>query len=191
MRKITRADIQTNEEYLKERDQRRKEVIALKKKRRIDLGNRISLTFENRETIRYQIQEMMRVEHITDDKKIQFEIDVYNELIPSPGALSATLFIEIPDQEQIRRVLDSMQGLDAPNTLYMTIGSDKIFAEFEPGHSKEDRIAAVHYIRFQFTPEQIAKFGEAQVELLVRHPKYEATTALTQEQKQELMKDFQ
>lgn len=191
MRKITRADIRTNEDYLKERDQRRKEVIALKKKRRIDLGNRISLTFENRETISYQIQEMMRVEHIADEKKIQFEIDVYNELIPPPGALSATLFIEIPDQEQIRAVLDSLQGLDAANMLYITIGGDKIFAEFEPGHSKEDRIAAVHYIRFQLSPEQIAKFKDAQVELLARHPKYEATTALTQEQKQELIKDFQ
>ena len=191
MRKLTRDDILANEEYLKARDERRKEIIALKKRRRIDVGKRISLTFENRDTMKYQIQEMMRVEHITDPEKIQFEIDVYNELIPPPGSLSATLFIEISDQSQIRAVLDSFQGLDAPNTLYITVGSEKIFAEFEQGHSKEDRISAVHYIRFQFSDQQIRRFAESQVEVRVEHPAYQATTALTQDQKQEIMKDFQ
>lgn len=191
MRKLTREDILTNEEYLKARDERRREIIALKKKRRVDVGKRISLTFENRDTMKYQIQEMMRVEHITDPDKIQFEIDVYNELIPPPGSLSATLFIEISDQSQIRAVLDSFQGLDAPNTLYITVGSEKIFAEFEQGHSKEDRISAVHYIRFQFSDQQIRRFAESQVEVRVEHTAYQATTALTQDQKQEIMRDFQ
>lgn len=191
MRRLTREDILTNEEYLKIRDQRRSEMIALKRKRRVEVGKRMSLTFENRETVAYQIQEMMRVEHITDPEKIQSEIDVYNELIPPPGSLSATLFIEIPDMEQIRGVLDTFQGLDGPDTMFMTAGGGKSFAEFEPGHSKEDRIAAVHYIQFRFTQEQIRKFAESQVEVQVNHPAYQATAALTQEQKQELMKDFQ
>lgn len=191
MKRVTKDDIVTNEEYLKIRDEKRKQMIALKKKRRLDVGKRISLTFENRETVAYQIQEMMRVEHITDSQKIQHEIDVYNELIPPPGSLSATLFIEIPEASLVRPVLDTFQGLDGPDKLYMLVGGDKVFAEFEPGHSKEDRISAVHYIRFSFTENQIRRFGESQVEIHVRHPAYEATVALTQEQKQVLMKDFQ
>lgn len=191
MRRLTREDILTNDEYVKIRDGRRAEMIALKKKRRIEVGKRLSLTFENRETVAYQIQEMMRVEHITDPQKIQYEIDVYNELIPPPGSLSATLFIEVPDMSQIRAVLDTLQGLDGPDTLFMTVDGEKSFAEFEPGHSKEDRIAAVHYIQFRFTQEQIRRFAESQVEIQARHPAYQAATALTQEQKQELMRDFQ
>src|SRR4051794_4295465 len=80
MKRVTRQDILSNEEYLKIRDEKRREMIALKKKRRIDVGKKISLTFENRDTVIYQIQEMMRVEHIEEEEKIQHEIDVYNEL---------------------------------------------------------------------------------------------------------------
>lgn len=190
MNKIASTELLSNEEYLKIRDDKRREIIALKKKRRIEVGSHISFTFENRETVTYQIQEMMRVENITDEKKIQFEVDMYNDLIPDPGSLSATLFIEIPETDQIRNVLDTLQGLDSPEAVHMTIGKEKVFAEFEKGHSKEDRISAVHYVRFSLSEDQAKKFSDAQVEIHVNHPKYKASTALTSEQKEQIARDL-
>jgi hypothetical protein len=191
VKKLERADIQNNEDYLKERETRRKQIIALKNLRRIEVGDRLAFTFENRETARYQIQEMMRVEHITDEQKMQYEIDVYNDLIPEDGSLSATMFIQITDPEIIKPVLDSMQGLDRADTVFIRVGGDRVFAEFEAGHSKEDRISAVHYVRFRFTPEQIARIRKSDVQLVVQHPAYQARTVLSQIQKDELAKDFE
>lgn len=191
MKKLTRSDIKGNEEYLNERDQRRRDIIALKKARRVEVGDRLSFTFENRETIQYQIQEMMRVERISDEDKIQFEIDIYNEMIPEDGALSATLFIEIPEMLQIKPILDTFQGLDQVGVVYMTVDGEKTPAEFEPGHSKEDRISAVHYIRFRLTPEQIRQFKNARVEIHVDHPTYVANAVLSDDQRARLAEDFQ
>jgi hypothetical protein len=191
MKKVTASDIIPTEEYLKIREARRREIINLKNRRRISIGPRISLTFENRETVIYQIQEMTRVENITDPEKIQHEIDVYNELIPDANCLSATLFIEISDNSQIKEILDKMQGLDEEGIMFLTLGGNKILAEFESGHSKEDRISAVHYVRFRFTSDQTNKFMEAQIEIHVEHPQYKASTALTSEQKKELSRDLE
>jgi hypothetical protein len=191
MKKVTASDIIPTEEYLKIREARRREIINLKNRRRISIGPRISLTFENRETVIYQIQEMTRVENITDPEKIQHEIDVYNELIPDANCLSATLFIEISDNSQIKEILDKMQGLDEEGIMFLTLGGNKILAEFESGHSKEDRISAVHYVRFRFISDQTNKFMEAQIEIHVEHPQYKASTALTSEQKKELSRDLE
>jgi hypothetical protein len=190
MKKVEASEIVSNKEYLKTREGRRKEIISLKSRRRISIGPRISLTFENRDTVIYQIQEMMRVENIIDQQKIQDEIDVYNDLIPEKHCLSATLFIEISDNSQVKEILDKMQGLDAQGMMFLNVGSEKIAAQFEPGHSKEDRISAVHYVRFCFTPDQAKRFIESQIEIHVLHPQYKASTALTSEQKRELARDL-
>ncbi|HEY7162035.1 MAG TPA: DUF3501 family protein [Acidobacteriota bacterium] len=190
MKKITRADIISNEGYLRERDDRRKRIIALKNKRRVQVGSLLSFTFENRETLKYQIQEMMRAERIQDDDKIQFEIDTYNTLIPEPGSLSATMFIEIQEVDQMKSTLDRLQGLDHEGSVLLKLGRDRIPAEFEPGHSKKDRISAVHYVMFKLTPEQIRNFVSSPAEIQVRHPEYCATAALTEEQREEIAKDL-
>lgn len=190
MRKLTTADVMRNEEYMKQREDRRKEIIAKKKFRRVGVGEQISFTFENHDTVLYQIQEMLRVERINDDEKIQQEVDVYNELIPEDGSLSATMFIEIPDMERIKTILDAFQGLDRPNTVFLKIGGGQSFAEFEEGHSKEDRISAVHYVRFRLSPEQVKNFRDQKVELHVNHPAYTAQTVLSDEQKREIASDL-
>jgi hypothetical protein len=82
------------------REDRRRRVIALKERRRVEVGPYLSFVFENRETLLFQIQEMCRAERIIDDARIQEEIDVYSALLPGPGELSATLFIEIADKDQ-------------------------------------------------------------------------------------------
>jgi urease beta subunit len=190
MKKLTRADIVSNEEYSRERDDRRKQIIALKRKRRVQVGSHLSFTFENRETLKYQIQEMMRAERIQDQEKIQFEIDTYNTLIPEPGSLSATMFIEIQEATQIRPTLDRFQGLDHPGVVLLKLGGDQIPAQFEPGHSKEDRISAVHYVMFKLTSEQARNFVSLPAEIQIRHPEYSATSALTEEQREEIAKDL-
>lgn len=190
MKKLTRADILLNEEYLQERDDRRRRIIALKNKRRVPVGSYLSFTFENRETLKYQIQEMMRIERIQDEDKIQFEIDTYNTLIPEPGSLSATMFIEIQEASEIKSILDRLQGLDRPGAVLLKLGGDRIPAQFEPGHSKEDRISAVHYVMFALSSEQARNFVNLPVEIQVRHPEYSATAALTEEQRMEIGKDL-
>jgi hypothetical protein len=190
MKKLTRADILSNEEYLRERDERRKKIIRLKRNRRIQVGPQLSFTFENRETLKYHIQEMMRAEQIQDEDKIQFEIDTYNSLIPEPGSLSATMFIEIQEANQIKPTLDRFQGLDQQGVVLLKLGGNSIPAQFESGHSKEDRISAVHYVMFALSAEQGRNFVNLPVEIQVKHLEYSATAALTEEQRTEIGKDL-
>lgn len=190
MKKLTRADIVSNEEYLRERDERRKKIIALKNIRRVQAGPQLSFTFENRETVKYQIQEMMRVERIQDEDKILYEINTYNILIPPRGSLSATMFIEIQHVSEIKQTLDRLKGLDRPGTVLLKLGGDQILAQFEPGHSNEERISAVHYVMFALSTEQAQNFVKSPIEIQVRHPEYSATAALTEEQRIEIGKDL-
>jgi hypothetical protein len=140
--------------------------------------------------LKYQIQEMMRIERIQDEDKIQFEIDTYNSLIPEPGSLSATMFIEIQEASEIKSILDRLQGLDHPGAVLLKLGSDSVPAQFESGHSKEDRLSAVHYVMFALSSEQARNFVNLPVEIQVKHPEYSATAALTEKQRIEIGKDL-
>lgn len=170
----------------------RERIIALKKRRRVSLGDRMTLVFENRDTILFQIQEMMRVEHIYDDQKIQDELDAYNPLIAGAGELSATLFIEITEPERIKEILDSLQGIDDGRSIYLELGPERIYGRFEKGHSKEDKLSAVHYVRFQFSPEQQAEFrnNATPAALVADHPKYRTRTVLENAVRRELSGDL-
>ena len=154
MERITLADIKKLPEYEAMRDAMRTHVIALKRLRRVSLGDRISLVFENRETALYQIHEMVRTERITAPDAIQAEIDVYGRSVPEGNELSATMFIEITEQDSIRLLLDRLIGVN--ERLRLRIGEGHIIpGVFEPGWSREDRIAAVQYVKFPFSPEQV------------------------------------
>jgi len=192
MKPLELKEIKPLSEYESIRKEFRKEIIDLKKLRRIPLGDRISLVFENRDTILFQIQEMMRVEHIYDPAKIQDELDTYNPLIAGPGELSASLFIEITESKQIKEVLDVLQGIDNGRSVFMEIGQERVYGQFEEGHSKEDKLSAVHYVRFRLSPEQQATFrnGETPAALVVDHPQYRARTPLDQEVRRELLREL-
>jgi hypothetical protein len=193
MRKVELAEVKNIYEYEKIRDDFRKYIIELKKRRRISVGDRVTLVFENHDTVLFQIQEMMRAERMVDDDEIKFEVETYNQLIPEKDELSATLFIEVDDPKLLRPVLDSFIGLDRGNHVYLQIGDKhKIYAQFEEGHSKEDRISAVHFIKFKFTPEQINDFKDFrnEVKLVIDHPNYKAEAVVSDEMRQELIKDF-
>lgn len=194
MRKIELSEVKNIYEYEKIRNDFRNYIIDLKKKRRVAVGDRVSLVFENRDTVLFQIQEMMRAERMVDDDEIKFEVETYNQLIPEKNELSATLFIEVDDPKLLRPVLDSFIGLDRGNHVYLQIGDKhRIYAEFEEGHSKEDRISAVHFIKFKFKPEQIEDFKnfENEIKLVIDHPNYKASAIINDETRKELIKDFE
>jgi hypothetical protein len=192
---IQLSDLKNLVEYEKAREAMRARVIALKARRRIVLGNQLSLLFENRDTVLYQIQEMMRTERIVDDAKIQDEIDAYTPLLPTAGELSATLFIEIPElarltQEQVRETVNRFQGID--RAISLRVGGEVVPAEFEAGHSKEEKMAAVQYVRFKVAPAARAALADAAqpARLVAAHPHYEAEAPLSAEARAELLADL-
>ena len=186
MQKLTLSDIKDIATYEKERPKFQKHIIALKKRRRISVGDKVTLVFENRDTVRSQIQEMCRVERIVHNEKIQDELDTYNGLIPEPNHLAATVFIEITQLERIRKILDTLIGLD--EHLAIELGEDQtIRAIFEPG-----RIAAVQYVSFKFSREQMEAFSNPEIpaHLSTDHPNYHATAEISSSLRQELVTDL-
>lgn len=192
MEKIQIKDIKPLDDYETERKEIRKNIIDLKKHRRIFLGDRISIIFENRQTVLFQIQEMMRAERLSKAEKIQAEMDAYNPLIPEENELSASFFIEITGSEDIRKTLDGLLGIDDGTRLSFDIGGEHLFAQFAPGQSREDRVSAVHFVKFSFGKEDLEKFRnrDIPVSLVLNHPNYTARTLLTPETRRELERDF-
>jgi len=196
--KIQLKDVLNFFEYEKVRAGMRGRVIDLKRVRRVPVGEHLSFVFENRDTVLFQIQEMCRVERITNDARVQDELDVYNALLPGPGELSATLFIEITDKAQIQAVLDRFIGIDAGGldvgpTVWIQVGRDfALPGEFEAGHSDEEKgkLSAVHFVRFAFPPEAVRAFAISPVHLVVDHPAVRARVELPAETKAELLEDL-
>jgi len=180
-------------EYEKVRDARRESVIELKRRRRVSVGRYLSLVFENRETVLFQIQEMCRAERIADDAKVQEELDVYNALLPGPGELSATLFIEIEDMTRIKPVLDRLMGIDTGQHVWLQVGREfAVPGEFEAGHSDEEKgkLAAVHFVRFTFPAAAVRAFADSPAFVAVDHPAARARVELSAETKAALSEDL-
>ena len=196
MEKIRPSEVKNLYEYEKVRDAMRGRVIELKKNRRVSVGDNLTFLFENRDTVLFQIQEMVRTERIVDEARIQEEIDAYNALIPDAGELSATLFIEIADlhlmsRDQVHEAVNRFQGLDKRGVLLRIGDGFSMPARFEEGHSKEEKMAAVHYLRFA-VPTAAAALLEAgaPASLVVDHPNYKWEASLPEETRRELRKDL-
>lgn len=181
MKSLTQDDLIPYAEYERLRDGFRKEVIALKRRRRLAVGDRVTLVFENRATVRFQVLEMIRTERIFEPAKVQEELDVYNALLPGEGELSATLFIEITEQDRIKAELDALHGIDGPEIVALRAGGETVYAEFEGGRSKEDKLSAVHFVRFRATEafRNALESRESPVAALVRHPRYRAESPVS------------
>ena len=192
MTMLTQADVLSTADYERQREAFRARIIELKRRRRIAIGPLITVVFENRETLLFQIQEMARVEHIVEPVKLQEELDVYNALMPAAGALSATLLIEITDQDKMKEWLDLFMGLDHGQKVAIRAGTDKAFGDFEGGHSHETKISAVHFVRFAPPASMIAALShrDVPVTLSVDHATYHEAVMVPWDMRQEWLTDL-
>ena len=192
-------DIADQRAYERERDDFRREVIAVKKLRRVSIGPVITLTFESRMTMRFQVQEMARAEKMVTDEQIQHELDVYNRLLPSPGELSATLFLELTNDQDLRKWLPLLVGIESACELRIGTGETTSVVTSTPegadqSHlTREESTSAVHYVRFLLTDRQVAGFSTQPLTLAVSHPSYpdgHAGVALSEATRAELAGDL-
>jgi len=193
MRELTLRDILELDRYELVRDEYRARVLAHKRDRRVAVGDKVTMLFEDRETVRYQIQEMARVEGIREPEKLEHEIEAYGELIPSPDELSATLFIEIAELNQVRPELDSLLGIDQSVSIVIGEGgeAETIRGRFDERQLEEDRISAVHYVRFPFTAAQRDRFASGDpLHLRIDHPHYRAEVRIGGATRASLLRDL-
>lgn len=176
MAKVTRDSLMTLEAYARARADLRAQVLEHKKDRKVPLGAHVTLLFEDEQTVRYQIQEMLRIERIFEDEGIQHELDAYNPLIPDGTNLKATMLIEYEDVEQRRRELARLVGIE--DRVWVRVeGHDKVFAiaDEDLERSTEDKTSAVHFLRFELDATMIAALkGGAALAVGVDHEHYPA-----------------
>ncbi len=190
VRPIVRHDIKGPALYATIRDDFRSRIIALKKPRRVIVGDRVSLVFENRLTLTGQVEEICRLENLTRDDQIEAELEVYNALMPTADSLSATLFVELPPDADPYVALGELVGLDEHVLLH--IGNHAIRAAFEPGRATADKISAVQYIRFPLAADARAALGAGGTAIAVEidHPKYRHRTACPDATRASLAADY-
>jgi hypothetical protein len=192
-RKLELSDILDLRAYERVRDERRVEIIEIKRRRRVHLGTVVTLMFENRATMQSQIHEMMRAEKVVSDEQVLEELHAYNPLIPEAGQLSATLFIELTTSEQMLEWLPKLVNIESSIAFQLSDGS-KVMAIAEESHAemltRDNVTAAVHYIRFEFTPQQVELFAAGEVEILCLHPAYVEVSQLPKFVVDELLTDL-
>ena len=192
-RKLRLEDIADLRAYERERATFRASMIEVKRLRRVAIGDLLTIMFENRDTMRLQIQEMIRAEKLVTDEGVMEELKVYNPMIPNPGQLCATLFLELTSEEQVREWLTKLAGLENSIFLQLSDGSKirgTIDAQHAAGLTRPDVTAAVHYLTFEFTPEQIEQFAFGPVSVVCDQPNYLQMADLLEATKTELLTDL-
>lgn len=156
MQKLTRADLYSLEQYAEIRDEFRNQVLAHKRNRRVELGTNAALYFEDRLTMQYQVQEMLRIERIFEAAGINDELEAYNPLIPDGSNWKATFMVEFPDVEERRAMLHRLVGIE--EKVFMQVdGFDRVFAiaDEDLERSDEEKTSAVHFMRFELPADQV------------------------------------
>jgi hypothetical protein len=192
MKPLTVQDVLPPDAYEASRQEFRQRIIELKADRRISVGDLITLVFENRRTLLFQIQEMIRAERIQAADRIEEEVATYNEQLPGPGELSATLLIEVVDADNVKSVMDRFQGIDRGKSVWLEVGRHRVAGTFEQGRSKEDKISAVHYVRFQIPDVVKADLANLQIpmEVVIHHSSYQAKAQVPAKMRQSLLDDL-
>ncbi len=179
---VRREELVDYETYRERRERERERIFAIKATRRVHVGDVLTFLFENAETIRYQVQEMMLAERIVKEAAIQHELDTYNGLLGAAGELGCSLLIEIDDPAERRGKLE--KWLDLPHHLYvLTEDGTRVRATFDAGQIGEDRLSAVQYLKF-------ATGGRVPVAIGCDLPDYTHETKLTEAQRQALREDL-
>jgi Protein of unknown function (DUF3501) len=191
---LTLEDVYDLERYEAIREPYRRAILTHKQARRLAVGDRVTVVFEDRETVRWQVLEMARVERIRDAAQLQHELDVYNALLPGADSLSATLFIEITEVAAIRPELDRLIGIDEHLSLVLGDGAAALAvrARFDADQMDEERISAVHYVRFPLAGPARAAFLDPSVpaRLRIDHPSYAASAELPPAMRESLRRDL-
>jgi hypothetical protein len=171
---ISRADLMSLEQYAEKRDEFRQQVLAHKKHRQVALGPNATLYFEDRLTLLYQIQEMLRIEKVFEADGIKEELDAYNPLLPDGGNFKATFMIEYPDPTVRAAQLEKMIGIE--DLVWMQVGAhDKIWsiADEDLPRSNETKTSAVHFMRFEISDDMAQELKDgADWSIGVQHPVY-------------------
>ena len=190
MRKLTVDDIVDHRAYERERGELRARIIAMKQRRRIALGDLLTITFENTDTMRFQVQEMARAERMLTDEAIAGEVATYNELIPDEGELSGTLFVELTSEELLRQWLPRLVGIQ--RHVHVEVDGSRVSGvpDDEERLTRDEVTATVHYLKFGFDADQRGRFAAGPVRIVVDHPAYSATVDLDDDQRVELAADL-
>ena len=192
MNKLTAADLWKLEDYARERPAFRTRVLAHKQARTIHLGAHLTLVFEDRITVQYQVQEMLRIERIFEAAGIVDELAAYNPLIPDGSNLKATLLIEYDDVDVRRRELERLRGIEHDIRLVVD-GHPPIvaIADEDLPRSDDEKTAAVHFLRFELDAAAVAGFGRGANALFrIEHANYRAEARLNEAQQKALAADF-
>jgi len=190
---IKRDSLLTLEAYAKQRPQFRAKVIEHKRRRTVHLGANLTLQFEDELTIRYQVQEMLRIERIFEEDGIQHELDAYNPLIPDGGNWKATMLIEYPDAEERKRRLAELKGVERKVWVEVD-GAPRVWAVADEDleRENEEKTSSVHFLRFELERAARERLrAGARVTVGVDHPNYRARVELSPEQKSALAADLQ
>jgi hypothetical protein len=178
MTALRREDLLNLEQYSEQREMLLEEVIEIKKERLIQVGENVSLLFENKKTIQYQIQEMLRIEETFEAKDIEEELNVCNPLIPDGTNLKATMLIEFPEEEIRKKRLEEMHLIE--DKVWIQIGeNERVFAISDKNmeRSNEEKIPVTHFLRFEFSNLMIKDFRAGMTMFVgIDHPKYNVRT---------------
>ena len=192
MKALARSDLLSLEQYAEQRAAFRSRVMEHKKHRRVDIGPNFSLYFEDRLTLQYQVQEMLRIEKVFEAAAIQEELEAYNPLIPDGRNLKATAMLEFEDVDVRRQRLAELVEME--HTVWAQVaGYEKVFAisNEDMERSTEEKTSAVHFMRFEFSPAMIAALrGGADLSFGSDHPAYPHQVTLTATTRKALMEHF-
>jgi hypothetical protein len=189
---IARESLLSLEAYARQRPQFRARVMEHKKRRTVHVGSHVTLQFEDELLIRYQIQEMLRIERIFEEEGIQGELDAYNPLVPDGGNWKATMFIEYPDVDERRRMLARLKGIEA-RTWVQAEGAERVYAiaDEDLERENEEKTAAVHFVRFELSPAMRERLRRgARLAIGIDHPEYRAQVEVSPEKRASLLADL-
>jgi hypothetical protein len=189
---IERDSLMSLETYARERNDFRAKVLEHKKRRTVHLGEHLSLHFEDELTVRYQVQEMLRIERIFEDDGIQGELDAYNPLIPDGGNWKATMLLEYPDADERRRMLGLLKGVE--RRVWVQVEEcERVFAIADEDLEREndEKTSAVHFLRFELSAAMRERLRRgAKVTVGVEHPQYRASAELAPDTRSALAADL-
>jgi len=191
MQSMTRDEIRTKDEYEKARADLRRRVMLAKDRRRVLVGDHCSVHFENRDTLLYQVHEMLRAEDSwRRDGAVEDELEAYNPLIPGPGELSATIMFEYETPEERAEYLPKFVGID--RHVWLQVGdTERLLAGFDRGQIDEHKVSSVQYIKWTLDEERrrLLKRDGTVVRVVIDHPRYQAQAVLSEQTRNEIKND--